>query len=80
MKNFQLTYLYIDTDGIPSQSDTPPTDVDIFLLESNLLQVYRWYIDAYEHLIVEDGKLTWSKVVESEICEDAEEELGKYHA
>ena len=56
MKNFQLTYLYIDTDGIPSQSDTPPTDVDIFLLESNLLQVYRWYIDAYEHLIVEDGK------------------------
>lgn len=75
----KLIYLYVYFDDNPRQSESPPTPLDISLVESNILQVYRWYFDAYEILTIQNGKLIWEKVQQAELCHD-DELAGEYHA
>jgi hypothetical protein len=61
-QNFQLMYLYVPTDDEPKQSSEAPTDDEVSCVRSEILQVYRWYGGAYEHLTVQKGKPVWETV------------------
>lgn len=75
-----MLYLYIYFDNVCRQSETPPTDADIALVKSEVLQIYRWYGNAYEYLTFQQEKLSWETVPQAEICIDAIDEIGEYHA
>lgn len=77
---FELLYLYIFFDDNPRQSNTPPTPADIACISSGILQVYRWYVGAYEQLTLQGDKVVWERVDEAELCFDAQDEIGEYHA
>jgi hypothetical protein len=72
-KDFVLSYLYVFFDEEPRQATTAPTNADISLIASDLLQVFRWYSNAYEQLLVKQGKPVWEKIEEANLYNDAEE-------
>ncbi len=79
---FQIKYLYLFAyaeDGGFKQSTSPPTEHDITMIETGLLNVFRWYTDAYEQLHVDNGNPVWYKVDGATLCLDFEE-IGPYHA
>jgi hypothetical protein len=76
-----MLYLYLYNNDSPRQSNTPPTTIELTCVSSGILQIFRWYVDSYEYLVINSvGAATWEKVENSALCSDALVELGEYHA